>query len=195
MNLVASSVLMTADLSASLRYDALGRIVQQTTRDSATKVSPTTTLSYDSLGKEMTRTTTGSDGNTTEKTLTWSADNQLTKRVTRSDGVDVLIDYTAVGSMLPRDAYEQEITAQRYVFDALNNLIDVTTILKDNSQDVATYNYSNVDDPTQLTSVVHTHSAYPLTITLTYDVDGRMTKDETVRALHYDAAGRLSSVG
>ncbi|WP_235428099.1 RHS repeat-associated core domain-containing protein [Xenorhabdus khoisanae] len=40
----------------------------------------------------------------------------------------------------------------------------------------------------------HTHTGYPQTITLEYDADGRMTRDEAGRTLGYDATGRLVSV-
>lgn len=195
------------DLTDSLSYDALGRVTTRTLTNPATQATLTTVLTYDATDRERSRTVTGSDGTTMKQTLSWSPGGQLAGRVTRSGGQEVLVEmfaydsrnrlteYTATGSMLPEDAYGQEITAQRCAFDALNNLITVTTTLKDGAQDVATYRYENADDPMQLTSVVHTHSAYPSSITLTYDADGRMTQDETGRLLRYDAAGRLVSTG
>lgn len=192
--------------TADLKYDPLGRLSAYTTTDRATKGVLTTALEYDDLGREMTRTVTDSHGKTMKQILTWSAGSQLTGRVTRSDGQDVLTegfsydsrnrltDYTATGSVLPKDGYNLGITAQRYAFDALNNLVTVTTTLDVLGEDVATYNYDNAKDPTQLTSVEHTHESYPAKITLIYDADGRMTRDETGRTRSYDATGRLVSV-
>ncbi|THD57002.1 type IV secretion protein Rhs [Enterobacteriaceae bacterium ML5] len=195
-----------SDLTASLRYDALGRVSAHTITNLDTGATLTTALAYDSLGREMSRTVTDSHGNTTKQTLTWSPGSQLSGRVTLTNGQAVLTeaftydsrnrltDYTAAGTLLPQDGYMQEIKAQRFTFDVLNNLTRVTTTLKDDSQDVATYHYDNADDPMQLTSVEHTHKAYPGKITLDYDADGRMTRDETGRTRSYDAAGRLVSV-
>lgn len=194
-----------SDLTASLRYDALGRVTGYTVTNPETKATLTTALAYDALRREISRTVTDGHGNTTKQTLTWSPGSQLKGRVTLSDGQTVLTEafaydprnrlteYAAAGSLLPQDGYSQEIKAQRYAFDALNNLTRVTTTLKDDSQDVATYHYDNADDPMQLTSVTHTHAKYPSAITLSYDADGRMTRDEAGRTLSYDAAGRLVS--
>ncbi|EPY7113961.1 RHS repeat domain-containing protein [Klebsiella variicola] len=193
-------------MTVDLKYDPLGRLSEYTTKDPATKALLTTTLEYDAFGREKTRTVTDRSANTVLQTLTWSPGGLLTGRIMRSGGLDVLTevftydgrnrltDYTANGSMLPTDGYDQEIKAQRYAFDALNNLFTVTTTLKDDSKDVATYNYDNIDDPTQLTSMEHTHAKYPKKITLSYDADGRVTQDETGKTLSYDAAGRLASV-
>lgn len=191
-------------LTTDVAYDPLGRVKSYTTTDPVTKATLTTALTYDALGREKTRTATGSNGGAMTQSLTWFPNGKLRQRVTRSDKVltesfsydarNRLTDFTAEGSMLPADGYGQAIKAQSYVLDALNNLVTVTTTLKDGDKDVATYHYDNTDDPTQLTSVVHTHKAYPGKITLSYDADGRMTRDETGRTRSYDAAGRLVSV-
>jgi RHS repeat-associated protein len=201
-------VTRTADdaLTSDLKYDPLGRLSGYTTTDPVTKAVLTTALEYDDLGREKSRTVTDGRNNTVKQTLTWSLSGQLTGRATRRGNQDVLTegftydarsrltDYTAAGSLLPADGYGQVITAQRYAFDALNNLVTVTTTLEEGDRDVATYHYDNADDPTQLTSVEHTHKAYPGKITLSYDADGRMTRDEQGRTRSYDAAGRLVSV-
>lgn len=75
-----------------------------------------------------------------------------------------------------------------------NNLITVTTMLADGSDDTALFFYENPEDPTQLSTVTHTHSSYPQIIKLDYDDDGRMIRDESGRMLGYDATGRLCAV-
>jgi len=193
-------------LTTDVTYDPLARVKSYTTTDPATGTTLTTALTYDALGREATRTATGSNGKTVKQTLTYSLGGQITQRVTRADDQDVLTetftydarnrltDFTAEGSLLPTDGYNLGITAQRYTFDALNNLVSVITTLDVLGEDVATYHYDNADDPTQLTSVEHTHDSYPGKITLSYDADGRMTRDEMGRTRSYDAAGRLVSV-
>lgn len=191
-------------LTADVKYDPLGRVESYTTKEPATGTSLTTVLTYDALGRNETRTSTGSNGKAVKQSFTWFPNGQLRQRVTRADAVLTetftydarhrLTNFTATGTMLPVDGYGQAIKAQSYVFDALNNMVSVTTTLADGDEDVATYHYDNADDPMQLTSVEHTHKVYPGKITLDYDADGRMTRDETGRTRSYDATGRLVSV-
>lgn len=191
-------------LTTDVTYDPLGRVKSYTTTEPATGTLLTTALTYDALGRDKTRTSTGSNGKAVKQSLTWFPNGQLRQRVTRADAVltetftydarNRLTDFTTTGTILPADGYGQAIKAQSYAFDALNNLVSVTTTLADGDKDVATYHYDNADDPMQLTSVEHTHKAYPGKITLDYDADGRMTRDETGRTHSYDATGRLVSV-
>lgn len=191
-------------LTTDVTYDPLGRVKSYTTKEPATGASLTTALTYDALGRDETRTSTGSNGKAVKQSLTWFPNGQLRQRVTRADAVltetftydarNRLTDFTATGTMLPADGYGQAIKAQSYAFDALNNLVSVTSTLAGGDKDVATYHYDNAADPMQLTSVEHTHKSYPGKITLGYDADGRMTRDETGRTRSYDATGRLVSV-
>lgn len=43
--------------------------------------------------------------------------------------------------------------------------------------------------------MTHTHSAYPATVTLIYDANGRLIVDDMGRSLTYDALGRLREAG
>ncbi|EGB6348797.1 hypothetical protein H7373_004349 [Salmonella enterica] len=193
-------------LTVSLKYDALSRLSVQTATDSATQASLTTEFRYDDFDREVARTITDSSGVTLTLRQTWLPNDLLSTRTTQRDGSVVkdeaysydarnrLISYTVTGDALPEDAYGHKMKARTYKYDALNNLIMVTTTLADGSIDTATYHYENSNDPTQLSSVMHTHADYPQTITLKYDADGRMTQDEAGRALGYDAVGRLVSV-
>ncbi|WP_277972940.1 RHS repeat domain-containing protein [Pantoea agglomerans] len=193
-------------LTVGLTYDALGRPSMQVVKDSATKATLTTTLSYDDFGQETIRSVTDSVGVTLIVSQTWLLNGLLAGRTTQQSGTEIrreqyrydvrnrLTEYRVSGSSLPQDAYGYQMTAQAYRYDALNNLTTVKTSLTDGSIDVATYDYVNTADPTQLTSVTHTHADYPQSTVLTYDTNGCITRDEAGRTRGYDAIGRLVSV-
>jgi len=200
------SHLRDGELTAELRYDALGRLRSQTARNPATGDALTTDVSYDDIGREVQRTLTDSAGAVVTLTQTWRANGQLASRSTLHDGVLVrdeaftydlrsrLVRHTADGSHLPQDTYGRDMTAQTFTYDPFNNLLRCVTSLADGTGDDATFLYGNPDDPDQLTAVTHTHPDYPALITLAYDANGRMTRDEAGRILEYDALGRLLSV-
>lgn len=191
-------------LKASLTYDALGRLSLQAVTDNATNATLVTALEYDDFGREIIRTVTDSNGATLTVAQTWSKNDLLIRRSTTLGGVSVreeqytydvrnrLSKYDATGSSLPLDAEGHAMTAQRYEYDALNNLYVVETVSPDGHDDRATYSYENPTDPTQLTSV--SSNLRPGSIVLKYDANGCMTQDEAGRTLDYDAIGRLVSV-
>lgn len=193
-------------LTVRHRYDALKRLSQQETTDNTTKATLTTSIAYDDFGREILRTISDSSGSTIKIIQSWMDNDLLTECTRLVNGVAVsmerygydvrnrLTEYTVSGSSLPSDAYGKKMLKQIYQYDALNNLTVVTTMLTDGSSDTATYHYENINDPTQLTSLTHTHDKYPQSIHLEYDSDGRMIRDEAERALTYDAIGRLIGV-
>lgn len=200
------SVIADNMLTVGLEYDALGRLSKQRVAVAGAADTLDTALTYDDFGRELSRTVTDSSGVTLTESRTWLKNGMLETKTTLRNGSTArkeayeydtrnrLTGYTASGSTLPQDAYGLDMVAQSYRYDALNNLTSVTTTLADGSSDVATYYYENTVDPTQLSSVTHTHKSYPQKIVLEYDADGRMTLDEAGRTLDYDAAGRLVSV-
>lgn len=193
-------------LTVNLTYDALGRLNSQTVRDKASASSLTTAFNYDSFGHEITRTVTDNRGMTLRLSQAWLKNGLLASRTTQKNGLTCreeqygydnrnrLIRYTASGDSLPVDAYGHRMSAQTYRYDALNNLTSVKTTLVDRSTNTATYSYQNASDPTQLTTLTNTHDNYPKTINLSYDAEGRMTRDEAGRTLTYDVMGRLTGV-
>ncbi|CAB3775397.1 Putative RHS-repeat-containing toxin [Bacteriophage APSE-3] len=193
-------------LTVNLTYDALGRLNSQTVRDKASTSSLATAFNYDSFGREITRTITDKRGITLMLSQTWLKNGLLAARTTQKNGIKLreeqygydnrnrLIRYTASGDSLPADAYGHRMSAQTYRYDALNNLTSVKTTLVDRSTNTATYSYQNASDPTQLTTLTNTHDNYPKTINLSYDAEGRMTRDEAGRTLTYDVMGRLTGV-
>lgn len=193
-------------LTVELTYDVLQRLCNQTVADNASDSALITELTYDDFNRETLRVLTDDDGTELSVEQRWYDNGQLKWRQTRQDG-DVLreeqydydsrnrlVTYTVTGTEPPPDGYGNRLSAQNYQYDALNNLTVVTTTLADGSTDNATYHYQNADDPTQLSAVMHTHAAYPPSVSLEYDANGRMSKDEAGRLLSYDAAGRLRDV-
>jgi len=193
-------------LTVDLEYDALGRVVMQTVRDASSSATLRTSLVYDDFGREKTRTLFDSTGTTLVITQEWLPNNLLAMRVTKQDGNTVrqenyaydernrLVNYKVSGSDLAVDGYGFAMKNQHYRHDALNNLVSVTTTLADGTTDVTTCFYENSEDPTQLTSLTHSHASYPPAIKLAYDAEGRMTSDEAGRELVYDVLGRLVEV-
>lgn len=196
-------------LTVSLKYDLLGRLSRQETTDVKTQAMLETVLAYDDFSREISRIISDSTGIKIAISQSWQKNNLLASRITQKNGVQIrkevftydtrnrLTEYTVSGSSLPVDAYGHQMTAQKYQYDALNNLTAVITPLNEEigGIDQAMYHYDNADDPMQLTSVTHSLTyAYPEKIVLEYDADGRMTKDESGRRRHYDASGRLVKI-
>jgi RHS repeat-associated protein len=190
-----------------LSYDLLGRL---NSFDGTSAILPpiryNTHLDYDGAGREVSRTIRTGDVIKLSIEQTWTHNNLLQNRVTKQaqnihrdekydyDVRNRLVTYMVTGSSLPSDAYGHQMKKQEYQYDALNNLISVKTTLANGETDIATYFYGNNTDPTQLTSVTHTHAQYPQAISLEYDSNGYMTKDDAGNTLAYDVTGRLISV-
>lgn len=193
-------------LTVDLEYDALGRMTMRTVKDASTASTLRTALVYDDFGREITRTLFDSNGTTLVVTQEWLKNNLLDSRTTKQDGNllrqesyeydkrNRLINYKVSGSDLPADGYGYPMQAQQYTYDALNNLVSVTTTLADGTSDTTEFSYENDEDPTQLTGITHSHESYPPVITLEYDSEGRMIRDEAGRELTYDVMGRLIDV-
>jgi len=198
--------IMDDNLSVALTYDALGRISTQTISPKAARPALAIRVDYDAFDREVRREIREDAKTMLVLSRTWHKNDLLATQIVQKEGVTVreerytydkrnrLVSYTASGSSLPADAYGHQITAQSYCYDALNNLTCVKTTLSDQTSDTATFVYHNAGDPTQLTAITHTHRAYPASINLQYDADGRLSVDEAGRRLEYDAIGRLVRV-
>lgn len=193
-------------LKTQINYNALGDLSTLTVSDPTTAANLKTQLFYDDFGREISRTITDNSGMKIVISQTWLENDQLANRVTQKNGTTVctehydydlrnrLLSYEAIGSELPTTPYGNLLSKQIYSYDALNNLVQVNTTHKDNTIDSAHYHYQNDKDPTQLSSITHTHANYPANISLSYDANGRMIKDEIDNTLHYDAIGRLKII-
>jgi len=194
-----------AALAVTLEHDALGRVSRlETVAAQGHRLE--IGFTHDDFGRESGRSVTQDGREVVSVSQQWRSNGQLASRQTSVEaGVarderfeyDVrnrLTDYSCSGSALPEDAYGQRITAQRFDYDALDNLRRCVTTLADGSTDEAVFHYGNAQDPVQLGAISHTHGAYPPVLELAYDGNGRLVRDGQGRELGYDVQGRLVSV-
>lgn len=194
-------------LTTMLEYDALGRLSKQIVRSKSVSETLTTQLEYDDFGRECLRTITDSNGEGIVITQIWHPGDLLESRIQKNllgellrtetfsyDCRNRMTEYVISGTLAVEDAYGNPVKKQVNHYDALNNLTRVSTTLTDDTIDTELHHYSNGDDPMQLTSVTHTHPAYPELIALKYDDNGNMICDESGRTLEYDIQGRLKKV-
>lgn len=200
--------LVDAGLKTTFEYDVLGRLCQQTVENNTGTDTLTTVLEYDDFNRETKQVVTDSIGASLTTVSSWTKNGLLASRhLTVSSGDHThrheafnydarnrLIRYKVTGTIPVSDACGLPLSEQTYQYDALNNLTIVISTLSDGNSDIMTYHYENTDDPTQLTSVTHTHASYPQRILLKYDPEGRMILDEAGRTLTYDVLGRLSTI-
>ncbi len=191
------------DLSASFHYDTLGRQIKVHTQDGAQYL--TTTLAYDEFDREILRTF---DINGTVQTLaqTYDVRDALVSRTLAEGQTNLraetyqyddrarLEKYTSEGELSPIDPFGKVIQEQLFRMDELDNIIQVRTAFPE-GRNTARYLFGNAADPAQLTGIENDHADYQSgNVTLTYDDNGNLIKDEKQRALSYDPLGRLIEV-
>ncbi|WIE48611.1 RHS repeat protein [Pseudomonas sp. GM17] len=201
--------LVDPQVTVALTYDDAGRLSTQIVTANSAGDTLKTVLSWDDFSREVQRDIVPSTGETLTIKQAYRKNHQLECRTVLQgststslrhelfsyDNRNRLTQYTCSGSVPPVDAYGKPIAEQKFTLDVYSNIKTCVTTLADGSIDTASYEFTNADDPTQLTAVTHTlTSHYPLRIDLKYDANGRMTVDETGRVLTYDVAGRLSSI-
>ncbi|WP_215796704.1 RHS repeat domain-containing protein [Paludibacterium yongneupense] len=197
------------EATVTLARDALGRPITQTTTNIVDGSKLIISIAWNEFNQESTRTV--KDGSNTPQlsiVSSYRPNGQLHHKTTSKgsatlrdeeftfDNRNRLVKYVCTGTERPQDPYGKTLQSQSYTYDALSNIKTLVTEFDSGTgkaTDTATFNYSNPSDPCQLSSVSHTHSAYPKSINLGYDANGRMTTDETGRTLAYDALGRLST--
>jgi len=197
-------------------YDELDRLHSSTTLDPASGNQLVQTLSYDALGREHTRTfaiTQGGSTRTIVQTLAYTTLDQLASRQWKDgsqtgeetfayDVRNRLTTYTANATAAATDPFGNKVIKQTFEFNVLDGYTKVVSTFADNSTDTATFSYS-ADDPTQITSIAHSHASWPAKIDLTYDACGRVThyawpatgsRPALDRTLTWDAQSRLIKV-
>ncbi|KNC89082.1 RHS repeat protein [Trabulsiella odontotermitis] len=190
-----------------LGRDTAGRVTNQMVKSLHSTDSMSTTLTLDEFGRETMREIAPNTGEKMTIAQTYYVNNQLQSRTVRLgartlrtenffyDERNRLVKQTCSGSELPVDGYGQPYTQLDFVLDVYSNITSCVTALSNGQQDTCTYHYDNANDPCQLTSITHTlTSVYPANISLAYDANGRMIKDEAGRTLSYDESGRLVSI-
>lgn len=196
---------LQGSLTTEFHYNVLTGMLEWTkTEETSIKRQMTTRFAYDDIGREIRRTfeVKGQPDQTLNSTYTLAG--KLAQRVSRRgtqvlrdeqfvyDARGRLIQYDCAGTQKPRDPYGKEIVQQTFTFDALDNLLTVQTRFP-LGMNLTTFSYDN-PDPVQLSAVKHSHVDYPPAVTLEYDANGRMIKDDQARTLAYDAFGRLEQL-
>lgn len=196
-------------LSASFDYDELGRLETTTTVDVATGQQLRTSLQHDGFDRETLRTFDFGDS---VQTLEQGYDefDCLEYRTLRQRSADQdeehaellrhetyqydlrgrLQVYTCQGPLAPVDPSGMVIARQVFGFDALDNITSLITTSPDGQVARTLYRFDNLD-PVQLSSIVNRPAP---DITLEYDANGNLIRDEKGRKLHYDGLNRLLSV-
>ncbi|WP_239007544.1 RHS repeat domain-containing protein [Pseudomonas granadensis] len=192
-------------LKTEFHYDIqTGMLAWTKTEETSIKRQMITRYAYDDIGREIRRTfeIQGQPDQTLESTYTPAG--KLAQKVSRRgtqllrdeqftyDVRGRLIQYDCAGTQKPRDPYGKEIVQQTFTFDALDNILTVQTKFP-LGVNLTTFSYDN-PDPVQLSAVKHSHVDYPPAVTLEYDANGRMIKDDQARTLAYDAFGRLEQL-
>lgn len=197
-------------VASTFEYDELGRtrrIFTETRDEDGSLRSLATELEYDDFERETLRRFDFGDSVQTlcqtydavdairVKTLS-QAEQELRKEEYTYDKRGRLVDYrcTAEDEYRPVDPFGKKIHNQRFTLDALDNITRVRTGFDGGTLD-ARYQFENPLDPAQLTSIViRGLEDEPRTVSLEYDADGNLTRDEQGRTLEYDALGRLVKV-
>jgi RHS repeat-associated protein len=191
-------------IKTAFSYNALGQLEQINSQGEQGKQSMMTRLTYDDLGRERSRSFEIGGGMTQILKCSYTLAGKLAHKVLSIDGEVVrsenyaydqrgrLKGYSCDGTLRPRDPYGKEIIQQTYQFDALDNIVSLKTEFP-GASNTTTFIYSDVD-PAQLIAVRHSHADYPPPVTLTYDANGQMIKDDQARELIYDSLGRLTRV-
>lgn len=192
-------------VKAKYTYDTLGRVGKIETLDTLSQRLFTTQIEYDDFGRESRRLLAVDTSEPEELLQQFNESDKLIRRTLKRGDV-VLRDetysydargrlelYQCAGEHLPVDPCGKAVLTQAWVFDALDNVLQMKTGFV-GGENVATYLYE-YPDKTQLSRVSHSHPDYAAQAAVfTYDRDGNQLNDERGRQLIYDDLSRLASV-
>lgn len=198
--------LRQGNLTVTFVYDHASRLSESCVQDESDRRSLITHIDYDDFSRETARSvhqgekvlyrlsqTYGKTSLVATRYLENGQGQELRHESFQYDSSNRLIGYQCRGDQSPVDEYNNQLHEQSFLFDDLDNIVQVSTAFQDKSQNIARYFYNN-DDPTQITRIVNTHPDYPRQIDLAYDKNGCLIRDEQGRTLEYDAMNRLSIV-
>ncbi|ESZ95519.1 hypothetical protein SBOR_4104 [Sclerotinia borealis F-4128] len=194
-------------LSVSFVYDNASRVTESRVEDGEKKTKITTAFTYDDFGREIKRSV-----NTGESTLLYTLSQTYngiglvaSRRQEKSGSVVVrsesfeydvhnrLVDYQCQGNQPPADKQGNLLKKQQFEFDDYDNIVRTSTVFQDDSSNISVNSFS-AQDPTQLIRITNTHTTYPSQVSLEYDQNGCLTRDEQGRSLEYDNLSRLICV-
>ncbi|KAM0226784.1 hypothetical protein ACHAPO_012081 [Fusarium lateritium] len=200
--------LVQGRLQVSFVYSESNRLSRTCTKDSTLDESKclTTDFKYDEFGRETRRVIFQGEKVLYDIQQTFGKTSKVTKRRTENAKHDVLrqesfaydsrhrlILYTCQGSQSPVDENGWRIQEQKFCYDALDNLTEVTTTSSGGEVNTTSYLFSKTD-PTQLVQIKQSHPDFSATVDLEYDKQGSLTRDELGQFLEYDTRGRLMAV-
>ncbi|WP_039055443.1 RHS repeat-associated core domain-containing protein [Enterobacter sp. Bisph1] len=181
---------------ALYRYDSFGR---KTTIDMrGTAANLVTTIRYDEFSREISRTYVSNDSSAV-LTMAYTADGKISTREMQENGLVLreiftydncarLSRYQCSGRNVPRNSAGTPLSEQRYHYDRWGNIIRTDSVY--GSQTLSAVYEFNAADPTQLMTIIENGQR----ISLQYDANGNLTRDEKGQTLIYDAKNRLSEV-
>ncbi|UKZ85334.1 uncharacterized protein TrAFT101_001199 [Trichoderma asperellum] len=198
--------LLQGPVTVTLDYDNASRLWKSSVHDSQKGSTLGTEIVFDDFSRERERTLI-QDSKTLYKLvqdydvldklktreLKDGGGSSLRQETFDYDNMGRLFDYQCKGSQLPVDERGRQLQGQTYSFTATGGIATVTTKYQDGSQNIAVYTYSD-RDPDQLVHITNTHAAEPREITLEYDENGCLTRDEQGRILEYNSIGSLTAV-
>lgn len=97
------------------------------------------------------------------------------------------------GVWCPKNPKGKDISKQVFTYDALGNVTTCVTTFS-GGENTATYTYDGLKGFC-LTKVGNSHADYTSTASLSYDLAGRVTQDQTGKKYEYDWLGRLIKAG
>ncbi|RAH76473.1 hypothetical protein BO86DRAFT_443462 [Aspergillus japonicus CBS 114.51] len=195
-------------VKARFSYDQADRVVTTVAEDSRQGVTLTTDIEYDEFGREFRRQVETGATLLFQTTQAYGATGLVAARERRDatgtllrqetfayDSLCRLVDYQCRGTQPPVDEHGRALRRQRFTLTDYNSIARIQTTFADGSANTQTYTYS-AQDPTQLVRISNTHpdEAAARAVTLEYDANGCITRDEHGRALVYNASRFLTAV-
>jgi YD repeat-containing protein len=213
------STVTDPDIEIVLEYDELSRVSTRTATSPVGNVPDKRSIiqgmRYDALGRVVEQRWEHVDatGTTARRlALTWREDDKVAeRRWYQADGIDPVrtesMEYDSRGRLVvhriaaasgehPVDEMHEPYVLQTFSHDHLDNLLSVTTTRVDEKKNITTYGYDPTDID-RLVSVSNSLAGYPGDVTplrLEYDANGNLIDDGQGRTLFWDGAGRLESV-
>ncbi|KAM0484450.1 hypothetical protein ACHAPX_001875 [Trichoderma viride] len=198
--------LLQGPLTVTLDYDKTSRPWKSSVHDSEKGSTLGTEIVFDDFSRERERTIFQDskplykliqDYDVLDKLKTRELkdgdDSSLRQETFDYDNMGRLVDYQCKGSQLSVDERGRQLRRQTYGFTTTGGIAKATSEYQDGSQNIAVYTYSD-SDPDQLIQITNTHAEEPGKITLGYDANGCLTRDEQGRILEYNSMGSLTAV-
>lgn len=187
------------------RYDAFGQL--QSRQVQAVKAGEQWQVlsAHDGLGREVSRTFLHNGAARFNQRMTWRGDGRLASKASYQDGVlrstegftydalDRLQGYTCdckEAAHCPKGASGKPIKAQRFAWDALDNLVSCVTTHFDGTAQTRTYTYGETQDPTRMTAVQQGSASADLA----WSTNGFLLEDGSERKFAYTASGQVNTV-